>query len=501
MAGSMQPARQRRRISAPESSAVPRAPKFFDAARCARAAADVWSGAWLDAGAIASRARRRLASLLRYAAVHVPLHRRRLGDVPLRSAVRLADLPVLRKADLMADLPASLAAPGLDRATIEAFLADPSRIGAPLSDHYAVWTSSGSTGVPGIFVHDGDALAVYDALELLRFRGLSLAPFASGPFLSSERYAMVAAIEGHFAGIATVQRLRRQFPLLAPYVRAFSLLQPLPGLVEQLNLYRPTLLATYPTAAELLADEQRAGRLRLSLDELWCGGESVRAPARASLSEAFRCRVREAYGASEFLSIAWPCRHDRLHVNADWVLLEGVDAQGRPVPPGVPSHSTLLTNLANRAQPLIRYDIGDSITVLPERCACGSALPAIEVQGRCDDVLTLSGTQGEVVKLMPLALATVLEDDARVNDFQLVQVGPRRLVLRLGGPDRERADAARAALRAHLRRLGLPAPRVDVDPSPPARDLVSGKLRRIVNAVREGRPADGPAAALRHNPV
>jgi len=41
---------------------------------------------------------------------------------------------------------------------------------------------------------------------------------------------MVAAIEGHFAGIATVERLRRMFPLLAPWLRAFSVLQPLSDL-------------------------------------------------------------------------------------------------------------------------------------------------------------------------------------------------------------------------------------------------------------------------------
>jgi phenylacetate-coenzyme A ligase PaaK-like adenylate-forming protein len=464
------------------------APAYFDPARWAAAVADVWSGTWLDAEAIAQRARRRLVSLLRFARAHVPLYRQLHRGLAPPSAARLGDMPIVSKAQLMADLPASLAS-GLSREAIDAFLADPSKIGDPLAGRYAIFTSSGSTGVPGIFVHDGDALAVYDALELLRFRGLSADPLRASPFLAHERYAMVAAIEGHFAGIATIERMRRSFPLLAPCVRAFSVLQPLADLVGQLNAYRPTLLAAYPTVAELLADEQRAGRLRLSLDELWCGGESISATTRSLLAETFRCRVREAYGASEFLSIAWPCRYGRLHVNADWVLLEGVDACGQPVPPGVPSHTALLTNLANRAQPLIRYDIGDSITVLPERCRCGSAMPVIEVQGRRDDVLSLAGAQGAAVKLMPLALATVLEDDARVNDFQLLQTGPRRLAVRLGRAECARAEAACAALRAYLKRLDLAAVRVEFDATPPRREPVSGKLRRVIKA------ADCPPAA------
>ena len=475
--------RQRESTAAADAAPAPPAPAYFDAGHWGRAAGDIWSGAWLDREAIAERAHQRLAALLRFARAHVPLYQRLHRGLPPASSLALADLPVLHKSQLMADLPASLAASGLSRTAVEAFIADPAKIGTPLADHYAVWTSSGSTGVPGIFVHDGDALAVYDALELLRFRGLSVAPLPAGPFMASERYAMVAAIEGHFAGIATVERLRRTFPMLAPWVRAFSVLQPLPDLVGQLNDYRPTLLAAYPTVAELLADEQRAGRLRLSLDEMWCGGESLSATTREQVAQVFGCRVREAYGASEFLSIAWPCRHDRLHVNADWVLLEGVDSHGRPVPPGVPSHTTLLTNLANRTQPLIRYDLGDSITVLPEPCPCGSQMPAIGVQGRSDDVLSVAGRHGHAVKLMPLALATVLEDDALVNDFQLLQTGQRHLALRLGRAERSRADAACSALRAYLQRLDLPGIRIDLDPALPHREARSGKLRRVVNAV------------------
>ena len=486
MAGTAEAGMRRRGDSVDVEAAPVTPPPFFDAGRWGRAAGDVWSGTWLDGEALERRAQARLCALLRFARAHVPLYRRLHRGLPAGSQLALADLPVLHKSQLMADLPSSLAATGLSRAAVDAFLADPARVGSPLADHYAVWTSSGSTGVPGIFVHDGDALAVYDALEVLRFRGLSAGPLSAGPFLASERYAMVAAIEGHFAGIATVERLRRTFPVLAPWVRAFSVLQPLPELVGQLNHYRPTLLAAYPTAAELLAGEQHAGRLRLSLDELWCGGESLSAATRQLLTRAFGCRVREAYGASEFLSIAWPCRHHRLHVNCDWVLLEGVDARGRPVPPGVPSHTTLLTNLANRAQPLIRYDLGDSITRLPGPCPCGSHMPAIEVQGRSDDVLSLACRGGAPVKLMPLALATVLEDEAMVSDFQLLQTGPRHLALRLGHAERPRGDGACAALRAYLKRLGLAGIRVALDSALPQREARSGKLRRVVSASRPG---------------
>jgi hypothetical protein len=109
-------------------------------------------------------------------------------------------------------------------------------------------------------------------------------------------------------------------------------------------------------------------------------------------------------------------------------------------------------------------------------------MPAIEVQGRRDDVLNVAGAHGQPVKLTPLALATVLEDEALVNDFQLRQTGERRLMLHLGRAEAPRAEAACAALRAYLKRLDLGSVRVDLDPAPPRRDVRSGKLRRVVNA-------------------
>ena len=40
-------------------------------------------------------------------------------------------------------------------------------------------------------------------------------------------------------------------------------------------------------------------------------------------------------------------------------IVELVDADNRPVPPGVPSARVLVTNLTNLTQPLIRYELND----------------------------------------------------------------------------------------------------------------------------------------------
>lgn len=487
----------------------------FDPWLSARTAADVLAAAGGNADGVSLRQRRRLAGLLSYARQHTRLHAERLQGLP--DDAPLAALPVLDKAGLMARFDDSVADPALTLAAVQAFTADPSRIGTPLLGRYAVWESSGTSGRPGLFVQDAKALAVYDALEALRRpaaarTAASTASFTAGSMAQStaaparfnpldpfdllgawshwaawggagDRWAFVGAIDGHFASQASVQRLRRLNPWLAQRMRSFSILQPLPALVQALNDWAPTVLATYPTAAVMLADEVLHGSLRLPLRELLTGGETLGDTVRQHVGMTFGCPVHNSYGASEFLTIAAECAHGLLHVNADWVILEPVDAHGQPVASGELSHGTLLTNLANRVQPLIRYKIGDRVRVLPGRCACGSPLPTIEVLGRHDDALHLAGPGTMRVTLLPLALSTVLEDDAGVFDFQLLQRGPRTLALRLGAgaaADAGTVSRCRQVLRRFARAQGVPSLRVIDEAAEPLQRGRSGKVQRVV---------------------
>jgi phenylacetate-CoA ligase len=80
--------------------------------------------------------------------------------------------------------------------------------------------------------------------------------------------------------------------------------------------------------------------------------------------------VANSYVASEFLSLAFECERGHLHLNSDWVILESVDPRGDAVPLGQAGATSLLANLANHGQPLIRYDLGDRVTQHDHACAC-----------------------------------------------------------------------------------------------------------------------------------
>jgi hypothetical protein len=129
----------------------------------------------------------------------------------------------------------------------------------------------------------------------------------------------------------------------------------------------------------------------------------------AGIATTFGAIVGNSYAASECPFLSYSCQAAWLHVNADWVILEPVDADHQPTPPGQQSHTVLVTNLDNRVQPILRYDLGDSVLQRPEPCPCGNPLPAIRVQGRTADLLTFPTPSGPSVTLTPLALTTRLD--------------------------------------------------------------------------------------------
>ena len=89
-----------------------------------------------------------------------------------------------------------------------------------------------------------------------------------------------------------------------------------------------------------------------------------------------------------------------------------------PVAAGQRSDSVLLTTLANFVQPVIRYELGDSIVLDADPCPCGSALPTIRVEGRTDEILRVPRTGGGAAVLLPMAVATVVEETRGVRRYQ-----------------------------------------------------------------------------------
>jgi phenylacetate-CoA ligase len=454
----------------------------FDPWLAYQVAADTMAASRAEPAALEARRAQRLSALLAAAARGSALYGRLLKGRNL-AGLALQKLPVMRKAELMGRFDEWVTDPALRLDALRRFTADPSRIGEPFLGRYVVWESSGSSGVPGMFVQDAGAMAVYDALEALRRPTLRPWQRVLDPWGMRERIAFVGATGGHFASTVSVERLRRLNSTLSGRLHGVSFLQPIDRVVAELGALAPTVVATYPSAAVLLAEERLAGRLQVDLQEVWTGGETLTPAMREFIQQAFHCSVANSYGASEFLSLASECACGNLHLNSDWAILESVDERGRPVPAGEAGATALLTNLANHVQPLIRYDIGDRVTLHARACPCGSALPVIEVEGRTDDTLRLGRPGAPTVSVLPLAISTVLEDDAGLFDFQLVQQGPCELLLRTGmhGPQASLAmRRAHQALAEFLEGQGATGVHIRCRTGEPGRRGGSGKVARVI---------------------
>ena len=470
-------------------------PAVFDSLQTARVALEVLATDRAIPAALEALQRTRLTRLLQTAMADSPLYRERLRGVAPAS-VALTALPVVTKEELMQRFDDWVCDPQLKLPELRAFTANPSRAAEPYLGKYLVWESSGTGGLPGVFVQDAQSMATYDALESLRRSTPQPLQRWLDPLYLSERIAFVGATTGHFASFVSIQRLCQLNPWAAHVTRTFSILQSTTSLIDALNDYAPTIIATYPTVAALLADEAARGTLVHRPHEIWTGGETLTPGVRNWVEKTLNCAVRNSYGASEFLTIGWECRHGRMHANTDWVILEPVDEHYRAVPPGQASHTTLLTNLVNTVQPLIRYDLGDQITVDKQRCKCGSPLPVIEVAGRHDDPLTMLGKDGRTVTLLPLALTTALEDQAAVYEFQLRQHDGHTLELCLPQSGAEAASSlarCRGVLRGLAQQQGLGPIRLIEKSGATLTRGRSGKVQRVVACACPPTPRKAPA--------
>ena len=122
-----------------------------------------------------------------------------------------------------------------------------------------------------------------------------------------------------------------------------------------------------------------------------------------------------------------------MHFFDDLVISEVVDEQYRPVPRGEYGAKILVTTLFSRTQPLIRYELNDSVRVSAEPHDCGLPFAVLEgIQGRVENSLMLPAASGGEVLIRPLVINRIM-DIVPVSGWQVVQQADSGLVVLLIG--------------------------------------------------------------------
>ena len=310
-----------------------------------------------------------------------------------------------------------------------------SQAGQRYLSRYWVTATSGSSGHPGFFL--------FDQAEWICI----LASFARGQEWSGVRIdlthrqpmATVASISPwHMSSqvAATAQSWWR------PSLR-LPASQPLSQTVQQLNDWQPELLIAYASMAGILAEAQLAGRLQIHPRIVYTSSEVLTRQTRQRVREVWGDEPFDQYGATETADIAAEhkaCRH--LHLFEDLVIAEVVDENNQPVPPGVYGAKLLITTLFSRTQPLIRYELNDSVRLSTEAHSCGLPFAVLEsVQGRVEDALDLPAISGGQVAVQPLVFNRVM-DILPVSGWQVAQQSDNGLLVLLTGVRDGLADDA-----------------------------------------------------------
>jgi phenylacetate-CoA ligase len=144
--------------------------------------------------------------------------------------------------------------------------------------------------------------------------------------------------------------------------------------------------------------------------------ETVSAQARQAIESAWKCRVYDRYGAVEGCLFASQCEYGSYHVSPEVGIIEIVDREGNPLPPGL-TGEVVCTGLRNTTQPLIRYRIGDvACWAIDQHCRCGREMPILEgIEGRYEDVCFLP--DGREM----LRFDTVFKGVENIREAQVVQ--------------------------------------------------------------------------------
>ena len=339
----------------------------------------------------------------------------------------LQELPVLTKKELMENWNEVVTDRTLKLDELREFIESLS-VPRLFRDQYIASTTSGSTGLKGIFAFNRDEWlwGVASHGRTIGWAGARIGP------LNRARMAVVSSTKPWCASLLVGASVDSS---ILPTLRLEST-EPLHVIAERLNAFQPDILVAYAETANALALQQLAGALRISPRMVFASSEVFTQSARERVRKAWGREPFNAYAATETALIAADCQYHRLHLAEDLIIAEVVDRDNRPVQVGAYGEKLLVTVLFSRTVPLIRYELSDRVAVadMAAPCECGKPFAVLAgIQGRVEDTVFRDGACGTPVAIKPNMFHDVLEP-APVDGWQVVQASQTGITVSIIGP-------------------------------------------------------------------
>jgi len=351
----------------------------------------------------------RLREIVRYAYDHVELYNRKwrqAGVHPddIRTLADLKRLPIVTKDDFRQGFPNDILSKEFEP-----------------EDCYLVGTS-GSTGTPVRVFLDSDKVMLDFGMSLPRYMG-------GMPGVTARRAIRDYLLRRDIAYLSIIVEEELAYESL--YGRVFWIMRhtvvdsllPADVHIAEINRRRPWYLYTYPSTLRNICIAAKESGVKMHRPKLvMATGEVSDSNLRTLVRETFQTELFDSYGSIEFGFIACECpRHEGFHIFNWKVLVELLDEAGEEVREGEAGR-VVVTDLFNRATPLIRYSgLGDYAIRKEGMCPCGRPLPLLaRVEGRMVDSVILP--DGQTVH--PYSLTLALEHVPHLNKFQIRQERP-----------------------------------------------------------------------------
>ncbi|HEY3862563.1 MAG TPA: hypothetical protein VGO59_11805 [Verrucomicrobiae bacterium] len=250
-----------------------------------------------------------------------------------------------------------------------------------------------------------------------------------------------------------------------------------PAYLQAIKERRLEYLLGYSSSIALLARSALETGLRIPLKLVVTDSEPLLENQRRLIEKAFACPVRETYGMAEITCAASECSAGSLHIWPEAGLMEFLDDNDQPVPPGQTGR-IIATQLINPDMPLIRYDTQDMAQAAPDGvpCACGRPLPRLaKLMGRDDDVIVTADGRRIV------QIDRIFDPCYDIREAQIVQEEIGRFRIKVV-PGARWPAASEQALCEALRDLVGEAD-IGVDLVPAIERTWAGKYRVIVSKI------------------